>query len=78
MPKKDVFDIQGRIVVITGGLGQLGRQYCSELLERDARVVILDVPDEPSVPCSSAPTAQSVFRGTAGNSKARASLDLVP
>ncbi|MDH4455373.1 MAG: SDR family oxidoreductase [Verrucomicrobiota bacterium] len=36
------FDIRGRIAVVTGGLGQLGRQFCRTFLEAGARVVVLD------------------------------------
>jgi NAD(P)-dependent dehydrogenase (short-subunit alcohol dehydrogenase family) len=48
--QRDVFDIRGRVVVLTGGLGQLGRQYAFELLDRGARVAIVDVPaDEAAI-----------------------------
>lgn len=40
--KKNLFDVYERTVVITGGLGQLGRQFARSLLERGARVAILD------------------------------------
>lgn len=39
---KDVFDIRGRIVVVTGGLGMLGKVFCRALRDRGARVAILD------------------------------------
>lgn len=39
---RDIFDLAQRIVVITGGLGQLGKQFSSELVQRGARVVQLD------------------------------------
>ena len=38
----DLFDISGRVVVVTGGLGQLGRSYALGLVERGARVAVLD------------------------------------
>jgi NAD(P)-dependent dehydrogenase (short-subunit alcohol dehydrogenase family) len=38
----NLFDVSGRTVVVTGGLGQLGRQFATTLLERGARVAILD------------------------------------
>lgn len=38
-----IFAIDGRIVVVTGGLGQLGRQFSKTLLERGAKVAILDL-----------------------------------
>ena len=42
-----LFDVSGRIVVITGGLGQLGRQFSQALLHRGAKVAIFDIrPDE--------------------------------
>jgi NAD(P)-dependent dehydrogenase (short-subunit alcohol dehydrogenase family) len=37
-----MFDLSGRTVVVTGGLGQLGRQYSAALLERGARVAVLE------------------------------------
>ena len=37
------FNLAGRVVVITGGLGQLGRQYAAALCAHGARVVILDL-----------------------------------
>lgn len=39
---QDLFDISGRIIAITGGLGQLGRQFTNALTARGARVVALD------------------------------------
>ena len=41
--KEDLFSVKDRIVVVTGGLGQLGRQFSLALLERGARVVVMDV-----------------------------------
>lgn len=43
----DIFDIADRVVVVTGGLGLLGQQYTRALLERNARVVLIDLPHEP-------------------------------
>ena len=42
----DIFDLNGRIVVITGGLGQLGTQYAVSLHNKGAKVVILDYDTE--------------------------------
>lgn len=39
----DLFSVQDKVVVITGGLGQLGRQFTLALAERGARVAVLDV-----------------------------------
>lgn len=37
-----LFSVQDKIVVVTGGLGQLGRQFSLALAERGARVAVLD------------------------------------
>jgi NAD(P)-dependent dehydrogenase (short-subunit alcohol dehydrogenase family) len=37
-----LFDLTGRTVVVTGGMGLLGRSYANALLTRGARVAILD------------------------------------
>ena len=39
---QDIFDVQGRVVVVTGGLGQLGRQFSLALSGRGARVAVFD------------------------------------
>jgi NAD(P)-dependent dehydrogenase (short-subunit alcohol dehydrogenase family) len=39
----DVYDVQGRSFVVTGGLGQLGTEFTRELASRGARVTVLDV-----------------------------------
>lgn len=39
---QDFFTVQGKVVVITGGLGQLGRQFSLALADRGAKVVIFD------------------------------------
>ena len=36
------FDVENRVVVVTGGLGQLGRQFSLSLLECGAKVAIFD------------------------------------
>lgn len=38
----NLFDVSGRVVVVTGGCGQLGRQFCAALASRGARVAALD------------------------------------
>lgn len=38
-----LFDLVGRTVIITGGLGQLGRQFASALLAHGANVAVFDV-----------------------------------
>ncbi|HOG45128.1 MAG TPA: SDR family oxidoreductase [Anaerolineae bacterium] len=41
--QQDLFDVRDRVVVITGGLGQLGRQFSLALAGRGARVAVLDL-----------------------------------
>lgn len=38
-----LFDVTDRVVVVTGGLGRLGRQFTGALASRGARVAVLDV-----------------------------------
>jgi len=47
MTRKDIFDLTDRVVVITGGLGQIGRQFTLELIDRGAKVAIFNrkIPD---------------------------------
>lgn len=40
---KDLFSVQDKVVVVTGGLGQLGRQFSLALVDRGAKVAIFDV-----------------------------------
>ena len=39
---KNLFDIRGRVVVVTGGAGILGRSICAYLAGQGARVAVLD------------------------------------
>jgi NAD(P)-dependent dehydrogenase (short-subunit alcohol dehydrogenase family) len=43
----ELFDLSGRVAVVTGGLGQLGRVYTDGLVERGMRVAVFDVAAEP-------------------------------
>lgn len=38
-----MFDLSGRVVILTGGAGMLGRQYTRTLLEAGAKVVVADM-----------------------------------
>jgi len=40
---QDLFNVVNKIVIVTGGLGQLGRQFSLALLDRGAKVAIFDV-----------------------------------
>lgn len=37
---RDVFHIAGKVAVVTGGLGQLGKEFALELLHRQVRVAV--------------------------------------
>jgi NAD(P)-dependent dehydrogenase (short-subunit alcohol dehydrogenase family) len=39
----NLFDVTGRVIVVTGGLGQLGRQFTTSLIGQGARVAVFDV-----------------------------------
>jgi len=47
----NLFSLEGRIAIVTGGMGQLGKQYCSALVQNGARVAVLDMlsPEDPRV-----------------------------
>jgi NAD(P)-dependent dehydrogenase (short-subunit alcohol dehydrogenase family) len=40
---QDLFSVKDRVVIITGGLGQLGRQFSLALVDRGAKVAIFDI-----------------------------------
>ena len=48
MKRTDVFDLTDRVIVVTGGLGQIGRQFTLEFVDRGAKVAIFNrrIPDE--------------------------------
>jgi NAD(P)-dependent dehydrogenase (short-subunit alcohol dehydrogenase family) len=39
---KDLFSVKDKVAIVTGGMGQLGRQFCQALADRGARVVVMD------------------------------------
>jgi NAD(P)-dependent dehydrogenase (short-subunit alcohol dehydrogenase family) len=41
--EKDLFTLKDRIIVITGGMGQLGQQYAGALMDYGAKVAIVDL-----------------------------------
>lgn len=41
----ELFDLSGRVIAVTGGLGRLGRVFARELAARGAEVVLLDRAD---------------------------------
>jgi NAD(P)-dependent dehydrogenase (short-subunit alcohol dehydrogenase family) len=43
---QDLFGMKNRVVIITGGSGLLGIQYCKALLEAGARIAIFDLNDD--------------------------------
>ena len=43
---KNLFDLKGKVVLVTGGTGQLGSSYSSILAEHGASVVIADISEE--------------------------------
>ena len=44
------FDLNGRVIVLTGGNGQLGRSFTSRLLSAGAKVAVIDVATDQIVP----------------------------
>jgi NAD(P)-dependent dehydrogenase (short-subunit alcohol dehydrogenase family) len=44
----DLFDLKDRVVVITGGLGQLGTQFTQAIAEHGGRAVVIDLDVSPA------------------------------
>lgn len=42
-----LFSVSGRVAVVTGGFGQLGRQFVTALAQRGAKAVVIDRPATP-------------------------------
>ena len=73
--RKDLFSVVGKTCIVTGGMGQLGRQFCRALAEAGAKVAILDQRiDEPAVARHFGELARSLVTVTADITK-RASLE---
>ena len=43
---KNLFDIKGKVIVLTGGCGILGKSIANYLAEQGAKIVILDRVEE--------------------------------
>ena len=43
---RDLFDLRGKVAVVTGGVGVLGQHFCAGLAESGANVAIVDVQAE--------------------------------
>ncbi len=48
-PVADLFGVTDQVVVVTGGMGQLGRQFTLAFLDRGARVAVFDVRTGPEL-----------------------------
>jgi len=51
----NLFDLKDRVIIVTGGLGQLGRQYIRTLLQEKARVAVFDIRGEEEAAASLSP-----------------------
>src|SRR5262249_36727907 len=54
-----LFDLEGRVAVVTGGLGQLGSVYVEGLRERGMTGAIFDVAAEDSVDVTDRPSIEA-------------------
>jgi len=41
--QKNIFDVHDKVIIVTGGMGQLGRQFTRSLCEAGAKVAVFDV-----------------------------------
>lgn len=51
-PAPGLFRLDGRVVVVTGGLGQLGRRFAQAVLGQGGSVAVLDLADEAAAAAS--------------------------
>jgi len=54
-----LFDLSGRVAVVTGGLGQLGSVYVDGLRDRGMKVAVFDVAAEDSVDVTDRPSIEA-------------------
>jgi NAD(P)-dependent dehydrogenase (short-subunit alcohol dehydrogenase family) len=40
---KDLFSVKDKVVIVTGGLGQLGKQFATILIEKGVKVAVFDI-----------------------------------
>jgi NAD(P)-dependent dehydrogenase (short-subunit alcohol dehydrogenase family) len=60
--ERDLFSVDDKVIVVTGGMGQLGSQFAKTLLALGAAVAVVDLPDGIA-------RARNVFEGSIGNSR---------
>lgn len=58
----DLFSVDSKIVIVTGGLGRLGRQFSLTLAQRGAKVAVFDLQADGRVPTTWAADAQLTQR----------------
>lgn len=46
---KNIFDLQNKVIVVTGGLGLLGQEFAVAVAQNGGRVAIVDMVDQPRV-----------------------------
>lgn len=46
---EELFDLYGKVAVVTGGMGQLGIEYAMGLVKAGAQVALFDITDKPKV-----------------------------
>jgi NAD(P)-dependent dehydrogenase (short-subunit alcohol dehydrogenase family) len=72
---QQLFDISGRVVIVTGGLGQLGRQYAGALAQAGARVAALDLANDPGPALAKIEASRDQLTYVQADVASRASLE---